>query len=499
MLNRLLPAMLLISSCAAAPSATARLTPDQPLHGDTLLICEGGPLRVNDAVQASGRSLPRGVAPGDRVGCGQGSGSVERTVSGGNILLVIIDDQGTDYVGAYGENIRPARTPNIDKLASEGLLFRRAYANPVCAPTRAVLLTGQHAYRSGIGYGIRLQQDHDFELDPDAPSIPKTLAENLGDRYAKEALGKWNLSLLRDRPNDHPQRMGFDHYAGALNNTPNYYDWKKNIDGQSAPITRYATTDTTDDAIDRVQNLPEPWFLWVAYHAPHAPWHEPPPNLHHVPFPDNLTNDDERMDAMVNALDTELGRLLAAMPPEQRAHTTILVVGDNGSQTNRLQVPDVGGGKMSVRETGIRVPFIAAGPAVRMPGSETNALVSVVDFLPTIAELAGAPLTASQAAKADGISFVSVLEDPTVPGESAIYTEWFSPLGSGPHTVYDQAVVETRYKLLRRFSGDRLYDLQDRLTEGEDLLLSPLTADAEAAYQRMSATLEQFPSPIEAL
>ena len=179
-----------------------RLAPSQPMHGDRTLVCEGGELRVNGAAVPSGEAMKSGLRPGDEVSCAGKGASRQATVTGGNILLVITDDQGTDFVGAYGENTRPVRTPHMDQLAAEGVLFRRAYANPLCAPTRAALLTGQHVFRTGFGYGVRLDHGEDLELDPGLPTLPKILKENRPDDYRAVALGKWNLSLIHGRPSD---------------------------------------------------------------------------------------------------------------------------------------------------------------------------------------------------------------------------------------------------------------------------------------------------------
>ena len=183
-----------------------------------------------------------------------------------NILLIVADDLGVDMVGAYGEAPAPPCTPNIDALAAGGMLFRNAWANPICSPTRSAILTGRHAFRTGVGDLV----------DPDEPGL--TLGEltipELLTGYASSCTGKWHLGGSLGFL--HPNLSGFGHYAGTLHGQiPTYSLWPKVIDGQPLVGFGYATTDTTDDAITALQTMPEPWFLYVAYQAPHAPLHEP--------------------------------------------------------------------------------------------------------------------------------------------------------------------------------------------------------------------------------
>ncbi len=147
---------------------------------------------------------------------------------GPNIVLLIADDFGVDLMGAYAEGASPACTQNVDALAAEGLLFRNAWANPTCSPTRAALLTGKHAFRTGIGGPAGGQDDG---LLPAEITLPEVLTG-----YHNVALGKWHLH--GNQGDFHPNITGFDHYAGGLRGgIPNYFQWRKTVNGQSSAVS----------------------------------------------------------------------------------------------------------------------------------------------------------------------------------------------------------------------------------------------------------------------
>ncbi|MFT4624685.1 MAG: arylsulfatase B [Myxococcota bacterium] len=434
---------------------------------------------------------------------------------GGNLLLVIADDFGVDKMRAYGEHPVPSPAPTLDALAEEGVLFRNAYATPSCSPTRAALITGRYGSRLGIGTIVEAESAE--ALDPAELGLPSVLAQH---GYSTAHAGKWHLAgLLAPDFLEHPALFGFEHHAGSMNNLKTsvgdppedvgYSHWQKNTDGRLEWTTTYATTDTVDDALQQVTTLPEPWFVQVAFNAPHVPLHWPPDDLHTQATADWLPDEPARMyDAMVEAMDTELARLFDGLG-EQRARTTIVFLGDNGTPQEAIRFPwDPDRGKGTLYEGGVRVPLLITGPAVRTPG-DSEALVHVVDLFPTLARLAGAapnpPLGPWGApVHLDGRSVLSALRDPAdrTAGRATLVAEKFKPNGFDDFTEEGRTLRDHDYKLVREQFDDggtlfleRLYDLHAQpYSEGEDRIspgASPSTADL-AAYERLATALDQL-------
>ncbi|MEE8468333.1 MAG: sulfatase-like hydrolase/transferase, partial [Planctomycetota bacterium] len=286
----------------------------------------------------------------------------------GNVLLVVLDDVGLDRVAAYGALDDPPATPTLDRLIREGIRFDRCWSNPFCSATRATLITGRYGFRTGIGAALR---DGDAGLGAEEWTLPRVLRAATDGTTYTAAIGKWHLGA-GDGDLEHPRRSGFEHYAGCLNNLRSqspraYYQWTKVVDGEPRKVEGYLTTDTTDDALRAIEAAGErPWFVYLAYHAAHNPLHEPPAGLFERELEGTaFTHPAEFHKAMVEALDHELGRLLREMDPEVLARTTLLVVGDNGTQGVANEPPwDRQRGKGTLFEGGIHVPLIVAGAGV---------------------------------------------------------------------------------------------------------------------------------------
>lgn len=417
-----------------------------------------------------------------------------------NALVILFDDLGVDRLALYG-GADPVPTPRMDALARDGMLFRQAYAYPVCSATRAALLTGRYGRRNGFG-AVLWPSRTEWELPLTEVALPELLA--LADPpWTSEAAGKWHLSgFVSPSGPLHPQLVGFDWYSGSLGNLyanearvdgNDYAQWEKVLpDATFATVTDYPTTDTTDDALSRLATLPEPFFLYVAYNATHHPYDLPPSSLHSVHEPDPTRA--RRFAAMAEALDTEVGRLLDGIAPDVRARTLVFLLGDNGSD-NDMRDPSLPAGhaKGSLFEGGTRIPMIVAGPTVAEPGSETHAVVHVVDVVPTVAALAGVdPRLAVPGGQVDGRSLLPVLRAPHTTVRELLYNEVFSPVGPGPWTRDEQAMRGDRYKLLRTEDGDQLFDLaRPGLDDGPDLLRGRPTPEQLGAYARLADALEQ--------
>lgn len=424
-----------------------------------------------------------------------------------NLVLIVLDDFGVDLLGAFprtDDATPPPCTPHLDALVREGLLFTRVWTDPVCSPSRGQILTGRHGFRTGIGMGIAKKRGS-LRVDLEDP-LPRVL---IG--YDSSAVGKWHLVNLADQNVNHPLDAGFGYYAGSLYNlaeqTPldescrrdgelSYSNWTKTYDVRANGVLdsrcskTYATTDTADEAIVRAKLMRPPWFLYVAFNAPHWPFHHPPVALCPSPVdcrerycrPD-AHDPASRVEAMVEALDTELGRLLA----ELRAHASdalVFLIGDNGSDpTARGEGEPNDRGKATLYEGGVHVPLIVAGPGVVR--GECPALVSSTDLYATLAELAGISAPAE-----DSISLVPYLRGETRALRRTVYAEAFRPNqpcdredGDFAPDEHGRALRDERFKLMHlRYPGgaveEAFYDLLTDPHESTNLLAPGENSDA---------------------
>jgi len=302
-----------------------------------------------------------------------------------NILLIIADDLGQDSSAQYSLSTDVPNTPNLNQLASQGIVFDNLWVNPVCSPTRATLITGKYGTKTSVlspGDSIDLEEHILQEALKD---------DELSEAYKTAIIGKWHLGGSATMPND----AGVDHFAGVLGGgVGDYFNWTININGQEQARDIYTTTEFTNQAVSWISEQSQPWFLWLAYNAPHTPFHLPPTDLHSR----DLSGDEQDISrnsrdyylAAVEALDSEIGRLLSSMGEEVRENTTILFIGDNGTP-GKAKHEDalVNGSKGSVFEGGIRVPMIVSGAGVTRSGERESSLINGTDFYTTILSLSG--------------------------------------------------------------------------------------------------------------
>lgn len=412
-----------------------------------------------------------------------------------NFLVISIDDVGVDKVGIYsddvvyghpGEGANPATTPTIDGLAAEGVLFRNAYTNPSCAPTRAATLSGRHGFRTGIG-------------TPESAVLPISetlLPELLAGTHLNAAVGKWHLGPNADL--DHPNDSGFTDFVGSLGGgLPSYTSWNKVTNGsRQTDYATYATTDNVDEAISLVAGFgASPWFLWLAFNASHTPFHAPTPSTLHSETLSGNPNATPipHYAAALEAADTELGRLLGAIPSDVLEDTTIILFGDNGTPNQVVEAPFlVGRAKGSVYEGGINIPFIVKSPHVPVAhrGSESLGLVQTVDIFATLADI----VSLSSPTAVDSLSFLPLLQNPLGAGNrSFVYAEGFSPNGFGPYASEQRTAVDGRYKLIWRDGVyEEMFDLELDPFEGTNLLPGPLSPDEQVAFDALVAEMQRL-------
>jgi arylsulfatase A-like enzyme len=442
-----------------------------------------------------------------------------------NVLLIIADDFGIDSSPLY--NTSPGAvlppTPNISALKNSGVMFRNCYALPTCSPTRATILTGRNPFRHGVTTAVTA---NDGQLMAGEFTLPRVFAANPALGYSTASLGKWHLTVgpTATIQNDPANIAGWPHYAGCLtgtlvggaNGTGTYTAWTKTINGVTGATngtTTYATTDTTNDAVAWIAARgASPWFLWLGYNAPHTPFHKPPANLHtydttvanwtSLPINNNSTNQRLHYNAAVEALDTEIGRLLSSMTPAVRANTMIVFVGDNGTPNQVIQTPfGTGHSKDTLYEGGVRVPLLIAGPEVVSPNRESTAIVNVADLYSTILELAEINVATTQpAAKPiDAKSLLPILKNQTESLTRFGYSEEsgvaIAAADSG-RTVRNAA----GYKLIRfNDSREEFYFVPTDPNELTNLLPGPLNATQQTNYDELSAQLAAMvatPNPV---
>ncbi|MCA8976546.1 MAG: sulfatase-like hydrolase/transferase [Planctomycetes bacterium] len=420
-----------------------------------------------------------------------------------NVLVVLADDLGVDYVSCYAEGSAPPPTPTIDSLAQNGVLFRNAWAYPSCSPARAAILTGRHPCRTMVGRWIA----HPNNSGPAVGTIraaERTLPELLdlaATGLSHAAIGKWHMHDATF-PVTVPMTLGgYSHYTGFLaGQLPDYYSWPRVSNGVEQTTTTYATIRQTDDALAWIQSRSGPWFCYLAYNEPHIPFHVPPATLHTRP---NLTSGSanrEKYKAMIEALDTELGRLLNTLGPAVVANTHIIFLGDNGSVQNMAEPPFIPSrAKGTPYEGGVNVPLIYSGPACVNPGREVTALACAVDVFSTVMELTGAQSAIPPWLAIDGVSLVPYLNNPgQAPLRTFAFTEeftgntWPSPNQNGHATVRND-----RYKLINRYNGTReLFDLVADPWETQNLLGGTLTATQQQNYNALLNEIGRMRTPL---
>ncbi|MCH8120066.1 MAG: sulfatase-like hydrolase/transferase [Planctomycetes bacterium] len=319
-------------------------------------------------------------------------------------MLIMADDLGYGDVGCYG--CTDIRTPAIDNLADEGVRFTTFYANaPECTPTRTALLTGRYQHRVGglecaLGIGnvgryddaIRLRQTNDLGL----PVEQTTIARMLKDAgYATAICGKWHLGY---EPKFFPLKHGFDYWFGPVGGAVDYFHHCE-YTGQPAlylndqPTKRegYLTDLITDEAVKFIQRRRNtPFFLYVAYTAPHTPY-QGPDDKKPEPVPQANYSKGSRTTyvSMVESMDDGIGKILRALKDKNIAdHTLVIFMSDNGANKTGSNFP-FSGYKGNLFEGGIRVPCIVKWPGVLEEGMVSNQACMTLDFSRSIVRAAG--------------------------------------------------------------------------------------------------------------
>lgn len=384
-----------------------------------------------------------------------------------NIVLIITDDQGWNDVGFNGS--LDINTPHLDKIASNGAVFSQGYvSHPYCSPSRAGLLSGRYQQHFGHecnpGY-IDYQDSIPDGLPLDEILLSQVLKEN---EYLTAAVGKWHLG---DDPEFWPSNRGFDHWYGFSGGGRGY--WPDKDPGASKAMRSesgeaeteeftYLTDDLTEYAVRFIKkNKQKPFFIYLAYNAPHAPIHA---TREYLEMTDYL-EDGERSAyaAMIAGIDEGVGEIRKALEEADIYKNTIVIyLSDNGGHSLGASNYPYRGHKGMLFEGGIRVPFMVSWPAGIKEGTIIDEPVISLDLFPTILEAAG--ISCQEEIKLDGISLLPLLNKEVTTHHESLF--WRYSNGQG------YAVRQGDYKLVQQHMKPlMLFDMasdpyeQNNLTE----------------------------------
>ncbi len=445
------------------------------------------------------------------------TGSQKPAKSKPNVIFILLDDFGYADPGCYGSKFY--ETPNIDRLAKNGVRFTDAYAScPVSSPTRASIMTGLYPVNTGITDWIPGRQatnngSHSdklvalpFNLNLRLEEI--TIAEVLKKNgYATMISGKWHLGETEEY---WPENQGFDVNRGGFskgspvrNKQANgYFSPYGNPRLEDGPVGEYLTDRLTDEAITFIENSRErPFFLYLPYYAVHNPMQAKEEHIRKFtakaetlglagiePFtrdkdwikPSTSNNFKERIvqsnpvyAAMIYSVDENIGRLISKLEELRLYENTIIIfTSDNGGLATSEGSPTCNSplraGKGWLYEGGIRVPLIIICPGKSNPGTIIKTPVSSIDFFPTIVEMTGSD---DDGSKTNGISFIPLFKKDRLPDRPLF---WHYPHYSNQGAEPGSAVRVGRYKLIDNFERERqeLYDLENDISETKDISAS---------------------------
>ena len=400
-----------------------------------------------------------------------------------NILFILADDVGSEVLECYGGE--SYRTPQLNRLAADGLRFTHAYAMPVCHPTRTTLLSGQYPARMGSPeWGT-------YPPDAERHTLAQVL-KNAG--YVTAIAGKWQLALLGEDPT-HPHRLGFDQYAlFGWHEGPRYYEphIRRNGELLQDVAARYGP-DVYCDFLIEFMNTPrsEPFFALYSM----ALCHDVTDDLDQ-PVPVGPQGRYQSFAEMVAAMDERVGRVVSAVDEAGNGNDTLIIFfTDNGSprqtivaaqgkelirrpvvsQRDGVEVP---GGKATLTDAGTRVPLLIRWKGRVEGGQTTDQLVDSSDFYPTLAEIVGATLPSD--VEIDGQSFAGLLSGEREPSRQWVYAE-----RKGKSFVKTQ-----RWKL---YNDGRYFNVEHDTEERRPLDAGKLEGEGYATRLTLLGALESLP------
>ena len=421
-----------------------------------------------------------------------------------NIIYIVADDLGWKDVGFHGSDIK---TPNIDQLAADGVRLEQFYAQPMCTPTRAALMTGRYPFRYGL-QTLVIPSAHTYGLPTDEWLLPQALKEA---GYKTAIIGKWHIGH-GDRKY-WPRQRGFDYQYGPLIGEIDYFthkqhgvlDWYR--DNKPLKEEGYSTTLLGNDAVKLINehDTATPLFLYLTFNAPHTPYQATQEYLDQYK---NIADPSRRAYAgSITAMDDQIGRVLDALDKKHmRDNTIVIFQSDNGGTRNamfagegdmsKVVIPCDNGpyrdGKGSLYEGGTRVPALFNWPGHVKAGSTVEGMIHVVDMYPTLAALAGAQLGKNK--PLDGMDvWPTISEGKPSPRTEVVYNlepfragirqrdwklVWRTPLPSAVE-LYNLAQDPSEKNNLAAQNPEKVAELQKRANELGATMAKPLLLQTE--------------------
>ncbi len=326
-----------------------------------------------------------------------------------NIIIFLSDDQGYGDFGAFGN--AGIDTPNLDRLAGEGVMLTQHYSgSPLCAPARAALLTGRYNNRTGA---LCVESNRGMDRIALEEETFADVFKRAG--YRTGMIGKWHNGLFDMR--FHPNNRGFEEFMGFMNGGMDYWDWILDYNGKPRFTDgRYLTDVFTDEAVGFIdRHRDEPFILYVAYNAPHSPLQAPEELVQKYMSTGRYNETVSTIYAMIERMDEGVGRIMGCLSENGLDdNTVVMFTSDNGPWLGQIGDEDYmryngpfSGMKNFVLEGGIRVPAIVRWPAGLPAGRQCHEMVHFTDWLPTF--MAAAGLSVKPKLPLDGMNVLDIL------------------------------------------------------------------------------------------
>jgi len=394
------------------------------------------------------------------------------TISGNkpNIVIILADDLGWGDVGYHGSSIQ---TPNIDRLSQTGIQLDRFYVAPISSPTRTGLMTGKYPNRLGIRDDV-IPPWRDYGIEPEEIMLPQELAKA---GYTNRAIiGKWHLG--HSRKIYYPMSKGFTHFYGHLNGAIDYFtherdgelDWHN--DWESCYDKGYSTDLISEHAVKCIKEYSKegPFFIYVAYNAPHGPLQAKDDDLKLYGFDESKprygkfktghgNNEEQTYSAMVTCMDRGIGQIIQALKEAGVFDNTVLLFfSDNGPEFGSSG--ELRGKKFLEFDGGVRSPALLSWPAKLKGGQVISQLMGFVDVMPTLLDIAGQ----KSSADFDGISMFPVLTGK----EESIDRKFY--LGRGAAVTNEWKFIEKGHNPKMNLTENQLFKITSDVSEKSNII-----------------------------
>ena len=402
-----------------------------------------------------------------------------------NIILIMSDDQGWGDSELNGNSI--IDTPNLNKLASSGTSFERFYVSPMCAPTRASLMTGRYNLRTGVTWVCGRTEYLELQETTLAQILQK-------EGYSTALFGKWHLGEYGPY---HPNERGFEKFFGILQgSTPNYFRSNLDYNGTLVTTKGYITDIFTDSAINYIEkNQGNPFFCFLSYNVPHHPYQAP--EKYFNKYKERGVKDDKTASVygMIDNMDENIGRLLEKLKDwDLEKNTVIIFMSDNGPAFPRFN-DGLKGIKTQVDEGSVRTPFYILWED-HFPANVKNFQVAAhIDILPTLLDITGTSMPDSL--DIDGISLLPVIKDPTKEIKDRIF--YIHQNNIRECLIHPGGLRTDKYRLLNWKSGYELYDMINDPSQKRNIaadypeITSELIRKYESWFEEVTSEALPFP------